>query len=546
MSIKTQTKFCNCNISSNKIILDPKVDYSFCQKCGCILLKGSQGKIYYTLKVKHKIQEIEINPINIVKTMKMKTEEKYPNIYNLYNSSPKDKNKDDNSINIYLKYRKMLIIKLQKLMKSFDYCDIIFYQTLFFLDTYLSRDITELMPEKTIYYYLIGYFLCALKLKEVDIYEPSFDSFFEIEKGIYLSPNKIGLYEVLCIKRIEYNIFSYSAYDWLNILLSNGIIFNSEVDDNNEIIIVKGHRHSLVNTVKKYAIKLLLNLTLKDNFFKYSPMYMAFSLIQIAREKYIEHKMIKPKLFFKLINLYGVNFSDYQQCYEELLIEIKEENNRNTKDKETKLTIQNYTEEKNNNIKRRSVEKTFIKNKNIYIPNKIRSSQAVINFKKDSINETKDDINNHNIKPNNKNHKNARDKIKLNQHLSIDCSNNVSKINDNLQHISVNFTKEQKDINKLNSKSINYISLHKKVHNEEKRDSFYKLDNSGINNTNLIRNKLLTSKKLPKIKFEEITSNKVHNTINIEQNNEINDILNSKKHNKLKSNNNLFNKFSLP
>ena len=132
MSIKTQTKFCNCNISSNKIILDPKVDYSFCQKCGCILLKGSQGKIYYTLKVKHKIQEIEFNPINIVKTMKMKTEEKYPNIYNLYNSSPKDKNKDDNSINIYLKYRKMLIIKLQKLMKSFDYCDIIFYQTLFF------------------------------------------------------------------------------------------------------------------------------------------------------------------------------------------------------------------------------------------------------------------------------------------------------------------------------------------------------------------------------------------------------------------------------
>ena len=77
-------------------------------------------------------------------------------------------------------------------MKSFDYCDIIFYQTLFFLDTYLSRDITELMPEKTIYYYLIGYFLCALKLKEVDIYEPSFDSFFEIEKGIYLSPNKIA------------------------------------------------------------------------------------------------------------------------------------------------------------------------------------------------------------------------------------------------------------------------------------------------------------------------------------------------------------------
>ena len=85
-------------------------------------------------------------------------------------------------------------------------------------------------------------------------------------------PNKIGLYEVLCIKRIEYNIFSYSAYDWLNILLSNGIIFNSEVDDNNEIIIVKGHRHSLVNTVKKYAIKLLLNLTAKNDIVSITPL----------------------------------------------------------------------------------------------------------------------------------------------------------------------------------------------------------------------------------------------------------------------------------
>ena len=57
-------------------------------------------------------------------------------------------------------------------------------------------------------------------------------------------------------------------------------------------------------------------------------MYIALSLIQISREKYIKNNMIKPKLFFKLIYLYGINFIDYQQCYEEIKTEIKEENRK--------------------------------------------------------------------------------------------------------------------------------------------------------------------------------------------------------------------------
>ena len=180
--------------------------------------------------------------------------------------------------------------------------DIVFYQTLFFMDYFLSQDITIDMSQKTILYYLIGYFLCSLKIKETDAYEPAFDTFLDLEKGIYLSPNKISSFELICLKRIEYNIFSYSAYDWLSHLLSNGIIFNTEVDNSNEIIVIKGHRHSLVNTVNKYTVKLLLSITPKDLFFKYCPMYLAFSLIQIAREKYLQKNMIKPKLFLKLIS----------------------------------------------------------------------------------------------------------------------------------------------------------------------------------------------------------------------------------------------------
>ena len=40
----------------------------------------------------------------------------------------------------------------------------------------------------------------------------------------------------------------------------------------------------------KYIKKMLLNIALKNILVKYSPMYIAFSLIQIAREKYLDKK----------------------------------------------------------------------------------------------------------------------------------------------------------------------------------------------------------------------------------------------------------------
>ena len=88
--------------------------------------------------------------------MRKKTEDKYPDIYNLYNIPEESENNKReramNSINIYLRYRKNLIQKLQKLMKLFDYHDAVFYQTLFFCDNFLSHDITIDMSEKIIFF----------------------------------------------------------------------------------------------------------------------------------------------------------------------------------------------------------------------------------------------------------------------------------------------------------------------------------------------------------------------------------------------------------
>ena len=130
-----QSKFCNCQTSSNKEILKDTITHSFCDKCGSVLLKEENGNIYNTIKSKQNILPFDLDPITIIKYMKYKTEENYPFIYEDYNICKVDKNtleKNLNSINIYSKYRKKILIKLQKLIKFFDYYDKVFYQSLFF------------------------------------------------------------------------------------------------------------------------------------------------------------------------------------------------------------------------------------------------------------------------------------------------------------------------------------------------------------------------------------------------------------------------------
>jgi DNA-directed RNA polymerase subunit M/transcription elongation factor TFIIS len=148
------TKYCNCSISPNKLILKSNINHSFCNKCGSILIKTSNNNIYYTLKQKQKQKETEFNPIEIIKSMKKKTEEEYPYLNNEYNMSDLEKyNKEKivQSINLYSKHRKNIILTLQKMMKMLDYSDLIFYQCLFYIDTYLSHNMSEEFSEKKFY-----------------------------------------------------------------------------------------------------------------------------------------------------------------------------------------------------------------------------------------------------------------------------------------------------------------------------------------------------------------------------------------------------------
>ena len=539
-----QKRICNCQTSSNKEIFQSDINHSFCEKCGCIIIKHIHGNIFYTLKSNKKQKEMEINPIMIIKSMKKITEENYPYIYNIYNNPDILYNfKNDKKLHMYLKKRKMILIKLQNLMKTFDYCDMIFYQCLFFLDTYLFQDIDEDMQENTILYYLVGYFLCSLKLKETDIIEPPLDSFFNLSKGVYLSPNKIAFYERLCLKRINYNIFSYSPYDWIIQLISNGIVFNNEVDASNEIILVKGHKHTLVNALNKYAIKLLLNLTSKKCFFKYAPMYIAFSIIILSREKYLDNRMIKPKLFHKLMDLYGVDYTKINKCYEELKLEMDLDNKKNAKDNNKNIEENNKEEKDEKNFKSPSIDKvkksfsTFLRNKNLFVPNNIFRTNAGKSPNEDII----QNLNEKNVYTNsiNVNHESiSRNRFKLKtNHFSIDSARSLKN---SLPIINSRYQNEKKELNTISTKSNYYFSNEKEKQNNINIEPFNVNEDEQVkNNIRTKKEKLLTSaNKLPKINIDGVINNKVNNLNQFELNKESIPIGRTKKF-KLKSTRNL-------
>ena len=469
---------CNNQFSNNKILLNPNINHSFCEKCGSILIKSETGNIYHTVKSKQKKREIEFSPIEVIKAMKKKTEEDYPFLnedFNINNKEKTDKENIINSINIYLKHRDFILSCLQKIMNTFDFSDLIFYHCLFFIDTYLSHTITEEMTEKIILYYLVGYFLIAAKSKEND-YVPNLVPFCHIKKSIYLNIVKIVYYETLCLKTIKYNIFSYSAYEWISELSFIGFVFDCEINKDSEVIIINGHRHLIVNTIYKYCMKLLLNLTIKKIFIKYSPMYISFSLIQISREKFLDINYINKDLYNTLLNLYGISFEDYKKCYEEIKNEIEQNddtifeiyNKENLK--EINHNEENYDSCKNLKFNKKSIIQTTIAS------SKMESTDQIMNLKTKSIKSKFIE---------NKNNTTTKEDNTLNL-LDIISNNENNKENDRSSNNKENNINDNK--NSLNNNENALKDKEKSINNgntflyEENNNNTIYLDNNVLNN----------------------------------------------------------------
>jgi hypothetical protein len=284
-------------------------------------------------------------------------------------------------------------------------------------------------------------------------------------------------------------------------------------------------------------MRMLLSITVKNIFIKYSPMYISFSLIQIGREKYLDKSCIKPKLFESLINLYGINFNDYNKCYKEIkeFIEKKEIKNENTESEE-KIGSQNEK------LKTLDIKENISINNNDKIEN---NSNAMSKFKTNkelpfvdfSLNNLKNEENPNNndkikdeniiIYDENNDHeynKNNNDldyklildennetqnkktnkaynkmpsfrdtnhiKIKNKHRLSINCRTIVSKSDVNLPKINPILDNDSNQLKKIKNKNIEYsfINCKSSSYRNIENNSFLKTHTNSSNSANKNKN----------------------------------------------------------
>ena len=230
-------------------------------------------------------------------------------------------------------------------------------------------------------------------------------------------------------------------------------------------------------------------------------MYLAFSIIQLAREKYLDNNMIKPNLFHKLINLYGVDYSDFENCYEELKSEINLDNNENSKENKNNEE-NNISHKKSKDIKRFSVDKIHNHNrKNNIIPSEISKNEEITIFHKD-IKHNRNQIDDYNNNLNGS--RNKKELIKLN-HISIDCGFNSK---DCAPIVNLKNKNNKKETITVKSKKNNYFSSKTKNINIKIDSHNEKNEEKKENKRDKKKAKYSTSKKLTKIYFDENINNK--------------------------------------
>ena len=388
---KDKNNTCNHIEELNKSISSHK-SYFYCYKCNNIFLMD-QDKYYcankYVDEEKDFNEIIEFDPVVTVKNMIIRQEEQIKEINeqlvlnfsykeennnnNNKNSekknSPNKKNNDDkeetkmkllnkgnneliNNNNFtpiktkkkrkltkllideeifekYSRIRNRILIYIHNLCSKMEYNDSSFYFSLYLLDTYLSRIFSDDISDKELFLVVLGFFLISSKYIEDDIFEPELQIFCNIEKSILLTINEIRESEVQCLTLINHNMYIYSVYDWITTLLSNGIVFKEEVNNKNEVENIYG-----------YTQKLLTNLTSKIFFCKYSSIQIAFSIVQISREKYLcKDLKLSEKIFNLLLDLYEVSFSDYKECYNLIKNDIANESEDETEEDDSNLDM---------------------------------------------------------------------------------------------------------------------------------------------------------------------------------------------------------------
>ena len=260
---------------------------TLCKECGTMIY--TEKVLKYTFK-KHLVKPInyckgnDVSPLKILDSLMENLKENksiFPSFYS----------------NIRLKLINMIIY----LNKKFNGSLTTLYLSISFLDRIFSTfNFIDSKEEKKINLITISCYVIAYKYYEIDNYLNHLDfSFFQYKYNI--SRLELFEYEVLCLKKLDYNLQEVDSFSFLKVFMYIGFVLNTE-----EINIS-------LNKLYRKIIHLFDSALLKEKILKkFSKVEIAFSIIYLIREKYgFSGKIFKEEILKKF---YHFEFSYFEKC----------------------------------------------------------------------------------------------------------------------------------------------------------------------------------------------------------------------------------------
>ena len=85
---------------------------------------------------------------------------------------------------------------------------------------------------------MIAFYLIIAKINETNLQQPDLDQFPSLNTGDFLESKDIITFELYILNYMNYDIIDFSAYDWLNVFLSNGIVLEDEFNQCHLILLM--------------------------------------------------------------------------------------------------------------------------------------------------------------------------------------------------------------------------------------------------------------------------------------------------------------------
>jgi hypothetical protein len=254
-----------------------------CVKCGCLMIRTSDDKYVFAIKPKKLNFKFETSVYLIFENMK-----------NKINSEERNSVEKLSMLKDYLDFeefkfkRKRIIKRLRSFITSFNFKLHTLHNAIYYFDLIFIKNISNLIRNLSEAYIIsggrkyslelvsLGCLILAIKYHELE------DRLMDLSMYNKIFPHEafkifdLKRVEIVCLQLLDYNLDHISSYSLIELLLSNGVLFNDDFQYNyfsshasNSFIGNKNSLEEFKEFMKVYLLSSeILNFTIESKFLK--------------------------------------------------------------------------------------------------------------------------------------------------------------------------------------------------------------------------------------------------------------------------------------